>query len=188
MPPFSMQDMLRANDEWGANCGPGAIAAIMGMTLDDVRPHMGDFEQKHYTNPTLMWSTLRSIGRHWCKTKPEWPFHGLVRIQWEGPWTAEGVNPKARYRYTHWVGCIRAAATIGIFDINALANGTGWCSLEDWESTAATVRSFNIALLSSHFFHFHLPTINSMVFRIETGKHVLSFLKIQSVQFSYRCF
>ena len=130
-----MQDMLRANDEWGANCGPGAIAAIMGMTLDDVRPHMGDFEQKHYTNPTLMWSTLRSIGRHWCKTKPEWPFHGLVRIQWEGPWTAEGVNPKARYRYTHWVGCIRAAATIGIFDINALANGTGWCSLEDWEST-----------------------------------------------------
>ena len=46
-----------------------------------------------------------------------------------------GVNPKARYRYTHWVGCIRAAATIGIFDINALANGTGWCSLEDWEST-----------------------------------------------------
>lgn len=33
-PRFTMDDMIRANEEWGANCGPGAIAAIMGMTLD----------------------------------------------------------------------------------------------------------------------------------------------------------
>jgi protein gp37 len=57
-PRFSAADVERANAEWGANCGPAAIAAIMGMTLDEVRPHLGDFESKHYTNPTLMFAVL----------------------------------------------------------------------------------------------------------------------------------
>lgn len=35
---FTLEDAQRASQEWGANCGPGAIAAIMGMTLDEVRP------------------------------------------------------------------------------------------------------------------------------------------------------
>jgi len=38
-------------DVWGCNCGPGAIAAILNMRLDEVRPLMGDFESKRYTNP-----------------------------------------------------------------------------------------------------------------------------------------
>ena len=36
-----------------------------------------------------------------------WPKLGLVRIQWEGPWLDEGVDPRAAYRYTHWVGARR---------------------------------------------------------------------------------
>lgn len=144
---ISMDDMLRANEEWGANCGPGAIAAIMGMTLDDVRPHLGDFENKRYTNPTLMWSALRSLKAKWSINRRKlWPMYGLARIQWEGPWTEEGVHPKARYRYTHWVGAMigpngfkyagkPGELDVGVFDINALANGSGWCSLNDWERT-----------------------------------------------------
>jgi hypothetical protein len=126
--------MDRANKDWGANCGPGALAAIMGMTLDEVRPHMGDFESKRYTNPSLMNAALRSIGRSWRKIGAEWPVFGLARIQWEGPWTAQGVPMAARYRHTHWVGSHIRTASHGVFDINALANGTGWCSLDDWRS------------------------------------------------------
>lgn len=48
----------RAYDAWGCNCGPGAIAAIMNMRLDAIRPLLGDFERKRYTNPTLMWEIL----------------------------------------------------------------------------------------------------------------------------------
>lgn len=170
-PRFTMDDMIAANEAWGANCGPGAIAAIMGMTLDEVRPHMGDFEQKHYTNPTLMWTALRSIGRHWCKTKPEWPWHGLVRIQWEGPWTAEGVNPKARYRYTHWVGCIRGdragqpVDTTGVFDINALANGSGWCSLRDWADTVVPFILEDYPRASGHWHITHAVEIERQAAR-----------------------
>lgn len=92
-----------AYEQWGCNCGPGAIAAIMGMRLDDVRPLMGDFEKKHYTNPTLMWEVLDRIGRPWRKVGKDWPRFGLARIQWEGPWSEPGQNPRWGYRQTHWV-------------------------------------------------------------------------------------
>lgn len=133
--------MQAAFDEWGANCGPAAISAICGIPLCDIRPHMGDFERKRYTNPTLMWSALRSIGAVFSYRGGElgqsnWPRYGLARIQWEGPWTAPGVPVRARYRYTHWIGVnARDLGNIGIFDCNATGNGTGWSSLQDWQET-----------------------------------------------------
>ena len=137
LPRFSAEEQDRAHADWGANCGPGAIAAMVGMTLDEVRPHMGDFEQKHYTNPTLMWATLDRLGVSWHKLKEPltWPEWGLARIQWHGPWTAPGVPVRVAYRHTHWVGACSRHGNIGIFDINALGNGSGWCSLKDWGET-----------------------------------------------------
>lgn len=128
----TLEQMEKANADWGANCGPGALATVIQISLDDVRPHMGDFEQKRYTNPTMMNNALRSIGRPWRKIGAQWPKWGLARIQWEGPWTQPGVPMAARYRHTHWVVSAISETTHGIFDINALGNGSGWCSLEDW--------------------------------------------------------
>lgn len=134
-PRFTADDAQRAFDTWGCNCGPSAIAAIMQMTLDEVRPFVGDFEQKHYTNPTLMFDTLNRIGRPWRKRfPPQWPNYGLARIQWHGPWMQEGVPIGARYRQTHWVGGARRDGEIGVFDINAIGNGTGWSRLDHWEA------------------------------------------------------
>jgi hypothetical protein len=138
VPRFSEADAIRAFDEWGSNCGPGAIAVIAGMTLDAVRPYLGDFEAKRYTNPTLMWETLDRLGIKWRKImRPKsWPIYGLARIQWEGPWTAPGVPPRVAYRHSHWVGVSGGnPQNVGIFDINAIGNGTGWCSLQDWSET-----------------------------------------------------
>jgi hypothetical protein len=146
-PRFTIDDAERAHDEWGANCGPGALAAILGLTLDEVRPHMGDFERKGYTNPTLMLAALDSAGAKWRKrqlgpnrvtggtvTFLGFPLYGLARIQWEGPWTKPGVPMAARYRHTHWVGVAHGDSVrdVGIFDINCMNNGTGWVSLENW--------------------------------------------------------
>jgi len=144
-PRFSYEDMCRANEEWGANCGPGAIAAICGLTLDELRPHLGDFEEKGYTNPTLMFEILERIGAQIrvrsiaanLKTPLTWPDYGLVRIQWEGPWCAPGVPMAARYRHTHWIGANgRNPRNIGIWDVNCMNNGTGWVSLENWRAIA----------------------------------------------------
>jgi hypothetical protein len=139
-PRFTLDDMIRASDEWGANCGPGALAAILGLTLDDVRPAFAalGFEAKRYTNPSMMFGALNALKVDWRKhSLPRWPTYGLARIQWEGPWTAPGVPMRVRYRHTHWVGSLWRGdvdENVGVFDINALANGSGWSSLKDWRS------------------------------------------------------
>ena len=134
------RDMEAAHAEWGANCGPSALAAITCQTLAQVRPHLGDFEKKGYTNPTLMFAALASMRREFRSIRPSspsqnfWPSFGLVRIQWHGPWMDAGVHYGARYRKSHWIGAMRSQANgVGIFDCNALANGTGWCGLKNWE-------------------------------------------------------
>lgn len=143
-PRFTLADADRAHDEWGANCGPGALAAITGLTLDEVRPHMGDFEKKGYTNPTLMFDAIKSVcPSRYCTKKLrtagrapwDWPRHGLCRVQWEGPWTQPGVPMRARYRYTHWIGAHALNNdNIGVFDINCMNNGSGWVRLDDWRT------------------------------------------------------
>ena len=139
LPRFSATDMEQANESWGANCGPGAVAAICGLTLDEVKLRFvaEGFIDKRYTNPSMMYGVLQSIERAtgtmtWYRAGKDWPRWGLARIQWEGPWTEPGVPMRARYRYTHWVGAARGANGIGVFDINAMANGSGWCSQADW--------------------------------------------------------
>lgn len=145
MTRFSVEDADRAHDEWGANCGPGALAAIMDMTLDEVKPIMlaVGFEGRLYTNPTMMNAALRIVARPWRKIGANWPDYGLVRVQWEGPWTQPGVPMAARYRYTHWIGHMRGRSSRGVFDINCMNNGTGWCALADWERVIAPLLSAN---------------------------------------------
>lgn len=147
---FTLEDFNRANEVWKCNCGPGALAAMMNLTLDEVRPHMNDFESKGYTDPRCMRNALRSLRAESCQVKlwnhdgprREFPTYGLCRVQWEGPWTESDAPPTQRLRYSHWIGAMRAVAVrterdIGIFDVNALNNGSGWCSLADWANHLA---------------------------------------------------
>ncbi len=134
---FTEADATRAAEEWGANCGPAALAAMTGRTLDEVRPHLRDFEARGYTNPTLMHAALTSLGVEWRKIGPELPTFGLIRIQWLGPWMEPKVPRRARYRYTHWIGSTVERGERGVFDVNALNNGTGWVSFEEWQAVLA---------------------------------------------------
>lgn len=142
-PRFTLADAERANDEWGCNCGPAALAAVTGRTLDEIRPLMGDFERKRYTNPTLMFDSLMRTGvKFWWNTGML-PAHGLCRVQWEGPWTKPGVPVRARYRHTHWIAMQNPLHSrlldqihrdAGIFDINAMNSG-GWIAYSEWATT-----------------------------------------------------
>lgn len=159
---FTAEDGERAHAEWHCNCGPGALAAILGLTLDQVRPLLVGFEKKGYTNPTLMFDALSRAGVRWGMVQPSkaqpsvnFPKYGLARIQWEGPWTAPGVPLRARYRYTHWVGSKCVGRNVGIFDINAMGNGSGWCSMEDWcaEIVPALIALYPRAANTWHITH-----------------------------------
>ena len=135
---FGVEDAQKASDEWGFNCGPGALCAVLDLTPAELRPHLGDFEQKRYTNPTMMSAVLYRVGAKASQVYrsddprfPGWPKlqHGLVRVQWGGPWTKPGVPMAARYRKTHWIAMRKGGAEV--FDINALEWG-GWLPLDAW--------------------------------------------------------
>jgi hypothetical protein len=134
VPRFTPDDAQRAWEAWGCNCGPTALAAMTDRTLEEVRPHLQGFDAKRYMNPTMMFDALESLGVPFRRVGTEWPRYGLARIQWEGPWTEPGVPMKARYRYTHWVAGWHAGPKgYGVFDVNAMATGSGWSRREVWE-------------------------------------------------------
>ena len=132
-PRFTLAEAQAHADAWGFNCGPAAACAMLGMTPAEIRPFLADFERKGYTNPMLMRRILKNLQAtyHWQVKPDTWPRRGLVRIQWHGPWDP---YPRQAARQTHWVGAMtRETSDIGIFDVNALANGSGWVSLTNWQ-------------------------------------------------------
>ena len=124
--PFTEEESRQALDEWGANCGPNALAFALGKTLDEVRPLLVGFEEKRYTNPTMMRDALSRAGVSFQIQKPRaddtmfQKTKSLVRIQWHGPWTEPGANPRWAYRQTHWICTFRCD------DVSLVRGGDPW--------------------------------------------------------------
>jgi hypothetical protein len=131
---FTADDAVRASDEWGANCGPAALAAVLGKSIDDVRLMIPCFDVKHYTNPTMMIAALRASGRRFHRVPHDeyLPMWGVLRIQWGGPWMRPEVPERARYGYTHWIAVSNCAdGSEWAFDINCISVG-GWVTWREW--------------------------------------------------------
>jgi hypothetical protein len=132
MPPlcFNEQQSQKANEAWGANCGPHALAAACEITLDAARKLLLEFDDKRYTNPTMMEMALKILHRPNCRTRglkiKTLPDHGLARIQWEGSWLDSNVPVFVAYRYTHWV------ASWGGYVFCTAMPDFGWMPEEDW--------------------------------------------------------
>jgi hypothetical protein len=140
--PFTEHDAQAAFDDWGCNCGPSSLAFALQIGLDKVRGKIPGFEAKRYTSPTMMKAALANLGREFKRIKNAdgevtiptmFSPHGisLVRVQWCGPWTKKGANPKWAYRQTHWIatwafseevkpigGCKTTRMGLFVFDCN----------------------------------------------------------------------
>src|SRR5262249_24538420 len=128
---FDQQTARRAYDEWGCNCGPSALAAVMGLSLDEIRPCMGPFEQRRYTNITKMREAIQAAGGRITRCYKSWPVagYGLVRIQWGGPWILNGKPARWAARATHWIATFRdCGSNLYIFDVNGGIRG-----VDSWE-------------------------------------------------------
>lgn len=151
---FTEAEANAAADDWNFNCGPAALCAVLDMTPAQLRPHLIDFEQKGYTNPSLMFAVLNNLKidhRQFYRgdipsptldsdriphamISPNEPGYrlSLARIQWGGPWTKPGVHMGARYRQTHWVASrVVDLCSLEIFDVNAMGDG-GWLPFRTW--------------------------------------------------------
>lgn len=141
---FGAEEIEAAWQEWRANCGPGALAACTGLTPELVRPHLGDFERRGYMNPAMMGEAIVRCGFRWFAIgEEELPAHGLLRVQWGGPWLARGVPSRVASIYTHWIAHKLHGGDSWIFDVNAGA----WTAFGRWHAdlvprlTAATKRA-----------------------------------------------
>lgn len=128
-------DVDDAYDTWGAACGPAAVAALCGTTVNALRPVLG---KKAWANPTDITNALTSLSRSYRKVDsgtpdaPVFPTHGLAFVQIAGPWLAPGVPVGAAYRHTHWIATIDGCA----YDINIDAAG-GWRPIPMWRQYVA---------------------------------------------------
>lgn len=126
---FNAAAANHASDAWGANCGPMSLAAALMLNLETVRTLIPGFEQKGYTNPTMMEKALDKTGIMFNRTarlKSLEPCEGLNRVQWEGPWLKPGVPPMAAYGYTHWIAYANGhvfCSAIGL---------VGWVPFDQW--------------------------------------------------------
>jgi hypothetical protein len=140
---FTLADAELASKTWGCNCGPTALAACLDVSLPVVRGLMPGFEDKGYTNPTLMIDALKrarvKLAMAYRADEPGKSLpvlkNGLVRIQWGGPWTKPGVPMRVRYRHTHWIAVRDYGAARFVFDINTMGfceSDPHWCSVVAW--------------------------------------------------------
>lgn len=109
---------------------------MLGLEPNDVRAALTGFDEKRYTNPTMMYGALAALGVPFRKEKQvagrreeALAKYGLCRVQWEGPWLNPGVPAAAGYRLTHWIGTMEFGGDeFWVFDVNG-----GWTEFAPWE-------------------------------------------------------
>lgn len=155
--PFTEEQFRAAVEEWNCNCGPSALAFALQIGLDKVRHAIPGFAEKHYTSPTMMKAALRNLDRGFASYPAgvdqmfrvtHQPSIALVRIQWTGPWTKAGANPKWAYRQTHWIACYSPDK---VFDCNG-----GIRSFESWKADIAPLLASSINRADGGWFPTHV--------------------------------
>lgn len=131
-PDYLPTDVLAEYESWGANCGPGAIAAVLGLDVKDVRRLVQPF--RGFMNPTEVMRAFRTAGR-----KPEKIDRprtaGLAYVQWKGPWEKGGA--RACYAHTHWIAYrVYSPSRVDFYDVNAGKAGD-WLWEKHWSERVA---------------------------------------------------
>lgn len=129
--PREPQDVDAAYESWGATCGPAALAAVLGLDLEDVRAAVstsGRFQG--YMNLTHMRNALEFMRvRYQALRSPTLADllaeRSIVCVQWSGPWNS---IPRAAAAYRHFI----ATASGCVYDVNA-----GWVEPEIWTDRVA---------------------------------------------------
>jgi hypothetical protein len=133
-------DLEAARAEWGANCGPAALAAALGLQLADVRTAVSDKGKfRGYMTITHMREAIATLGVrvariHATQTRPDEfclryrhnrPHVRIVCVAFDGPWS---VNPKAAAKYRHFI----AAQGGMVYEVNS----NDWMPAFLWEDNA----------------------------------------------------
>lgn len=136
-------DLEAAAVLWQANCGPGALAALLGIEVYDTQAWLGGDQWPGWTTMTVMKAALTKAGRQFRVARPAvmeqqqydlaWTLghQGLAFVQLEGPWERHWAGAQ---RHTHWI----AWRGPHVYDVNLTTDAGrnylagGWASLDTW--------------------------------------------------------
>jgi len=125
---FNADDSQRAHADWGANCGPHALAAACGKSLEAIHKVIPQF--RGWMGPTEIEAALKALhitARKTPNLNTKTPCNaGISRIQWHGPWLNPG--SKDAYKHTHWI----AGRNYGIYDTLYPEKTGMWIPLAEW--------------------------------------------------------
>lgn len=94
---FDEEAADKAAAEWGANCGPCALAFVARKHIDSIRGVIPGFDEKRYTSPTMMMQGCIALGLKYLRVEQHFHLQGrhldlcmaldddslhLVRVQW----------------------------------------------------------------------------------------------------------
>lgn len=112
--------LAQAEDAWGANCGPGVLAALSGESLDRVHQALGGDEWPGYTNAGHMRQAMEHLG-YCCRARRKYYRHlverAAVLLTEDSPAARDG-------RGRHWIGLHRGL----VYDFNT----TAWMIWSRW--------------------------------------------------------
>ncbi|RKH93640.1 hypothetical protein [Corallococcus sp. AB038B] len=128
-PLFTPPDLLAAHATWGANCGPGALASVLGAPVMGLRPHF----PKPWTTPTVMQAALTAQSQrfHVHQGFPVGDLLGLTFVQFRGTW--DTAPERAQCRHTHWVDLKRVGLALAVYDVNA-GDAGAWLPSDEWKA------------------------------------------------------
>ena len=105
--------------ELWAGCLGRHLAVYHARCSVSFPPHLVGFDGKGYTNPSMMFKALDSVGVEWGLASPP----RMARL-WAGAYpVARAMDARGcacagrRYRHTHWVGTNDASVGRGVFDM-----------------------------------------------------------------------
>lgn len=159
---YTPPDAFTAHETWNANCGPTAVAALLGRPLADVRHAFPWFPARPRCSPTQVSAVLATLGwpAKWTAlglpkapaaneadrmaleldSFDRMPEAGLVFVQIDGPWCYYAHRGFA-YHYTHWVAVrrivVNATPLTMVYDVNAGSDEQpgGWLPVRVWSET-----------------------------------------------------
>lgn len=143
---YDLAQSLDANANWDATCGPHALAAAIGATLEQLRPIFAVCSYKGWTSPAIMEKALRFAQVAWSvhELKTQEPGHSsILRVQWEGSWLNPGVPIAAAYAHTHWIAHKR-----GWVLCTAIAPAT-WIPFQWWKQEVERLHPWHF----THHYH-----------------------------------
>lgn len=139
-------------EAWWARRGPAALAALLGLSLEDIRS--GFREQDPRPGLSQMANAVRRFAGSWRLTAvvdmtvpslsymhiggsvwrrgAAWPERGLLLVQFSGPWDSYSVDAPEQFAHTHWV----AVRDGRVFDELLIVRGcpsSGWTDIDDWK-------------------------------------------------------